>query len=134
MTMNRICDLIELPIIGFSLALSLLVPVDVAEARGFQVLYAFQGGSDGNTPRANLIADKNGNLYGTSTIGGEYGYGTVFEIAPDGAETVLHSFESDGDGAVPYGGVISDKSGNLYGTTGSGGSFGYGTVFKLAPD
>jgi uncharacterized repeat protein (TIGR03803 family) len=65
--------------------------------------------------------------------------GTVFRIAQDGTETVLHSFQGGSDGETPFSGVIEDGSGNLYGTTLSGGGgcegdYGCGTVFKLAPD
>jgi uncharacterized repeat protein (TIGR03803 family) len=103
------------------------------------VLHAFQGGSDGDLPRSGLIADKIGNLYGTTTAGGPNGYGTVFELTPDGTETVLYSFKAGNDGNFPIGGVNMDKTGNLYGTTTYGGGphckgEGCGTVFKLAPD
>jgi uncharacterized repeat protein (TIGR03803 family) len=101
------------------------------------VLYTFTGGSDGALPEAGLIADRAGNLYGTAWHGGANGAGAVFRLTPDGTETVLYSFCSladcaDGDG--PYNGVIMDRSGNLYGTTISGGtSCGCGTVFEVTP-
>lgn len=104
------------------------------------VLYTFTGGADGNGPgfSGGLIADKAGNLYGTTVGGGVYGEGIVFKIAPDGTETVLHSFMGGRDGSIPDGGVIADEAGNLYGTTYMGGATGCGggcgTVFKLAPD
>ena len=59
------------------------------------------------------------------------GYGTVFKVDTSGNETVLHSFTNVPDGAQPYARLVMDKEGNLYGTTASGGIFGYGTVFKL---
>ena len=85
--------------------------------------------------------DDAGNLYGTTSGGGgtSCGCGTVFKLAPDGIETILHSFAGGSDGAYPAAGVIPDKAGNLYGTTiegGNGGvhcSIGCGTVFKFAP-
>ncbi len=103
---------------------------------------------DGEYPQSPLILDSFGNLYGTTASGGLTncfeGCGTVFKLAPDGTETVLYSFCSRSgcaDGAGPSGGVIMDRRGNLYGTTGTGGTvgtscnqYGCGTVFKLAPD
>jgi len=106
------------------------------------VLYAFTGGSDGATSQAGLIMDSTGNLYGTTSGGGNSncfnGCGVVFKLAPDGSggytESTLYSFSSSNDGAVPQGGLILEGAGNLYGTTAGGGSSGNGTVFKLAPN
>ena len=104
------------------------------------VLYSFAGGTDGAYPEAGLIMDGSGNFYGTTSGGGTggcqgQGCGTVFEVARDGTETVLHAFAGGtGDGSTPVAGLIMDKSGNLYGTTIAGGSGANGTVFKLAPD
>jgi uncharacterized repeat protein (TIGR03803 family) len=97
------------------------------------ILYAFTDGSDGGNPVAGLLADASGNLYSTTMAGGENGQGTVFELSPDGSETVLHSFANGSDGAEPVAGLIADKHGNFYGTTFTGGSGGNGTAFKLAP-
>lgn len=97
------------------------------------VLYSFTGGSDGAAPKSRLVRDKAGNLYGTTTAGGAYGNGTVFELSPSGVETVLYSFGGGVDGATPYGNLVRDAKGNLYGTTWQGGSSNYGTVFKLTP-
>lgn len=102
-----------------------------------KVLYAFKGGVDGENPVAGLIFDKSGNLYGTTTAGGSSGNGAVFRLtAPPVAggawkEAVLYSFGTGTDGAVPVAGVTMDATGNLYGTTSAGGSYGYGTVFEL---
>lgn len=121
------------------LLLAVSVPTGFGEAAGkYRVVHAFndQGGSDGAAPYASLIADKAGNLYGTTTKGGANGQGTIFEIAADGTETLLYSFNdsSANDGADPYGALVRDKTGNLYGTTNVGGTNGTGTVFKLATD
>jgi uncharacterized repeat protein (TIGR03803 family) len=108
------------------------------------VLYTFEGGSDGQTPWAGLIADSTGALYGTTTYGGNLGCdpsrgcGTVYKLTPAGSgytETVLYSFGSySGDGTNPgFGALVADKTGALYGTTRSGGSANFGTVFKLTP-
>jgi uncharacterized repeat protein (TIGR03803 family) len=105
-------------------------------------VYAFQGSSvgDGAKPaRGDLILDSQGNLYGTTYFGGtsgcSSGCGTIFRIAPDGAETVLYSFQGGTtDGSQPEGTMVMDSSGNLFGTTQWGGNSIYGTVFELTPD
>jgi uncharacterized repeat protein (TIGR03803 family) len=102
-------------------------------------LYDFQGGVDGSAPLG-VIRDKDGNLYGTTASGGsakcekKRGCGTVFALTPDGTETVLYAFQGGNDGALPSGGLLRDKVGGLYGTTGAGGAADKGTIFKLAPD
>jgi len=104
-----------------------------------RVLYTFTGGLDGASPVAGLAIDKAGNLYGTTTAGGASGNGTVFKLAvptvSGGAwtEEVLYSFGTGTDGTIPVAGVTFDASGNLYGTTSAGGTYGYGTVFQLTP-
>ena len=95
------------------------------------VLYSFMDGSDGAFPQAGVIRDRAGNLYGTTSQGGTHGAGTVFKLAPDGTETVLHSFKGGGDGQVPYAGLMMGANGYLYGTTVRGGTYRKGTVFKI---
>jgi len=107
------------------------------------VLYTFNDGSDGSSPYASLIMDTAGNLYGTTFQGGHFskicaqGCGVVFELSPSASgawtESVIHAFQGNPDGVGPIGGVVLDASGNLWGTTGYGGSHGYGTVFELTP-
>ncbi len=110
---------------------------EIAAGGTYTVLHNFQGGTDGGSPRSNLIVDRAGNLYGTTYLGGSGGgYGTVYKLARNGTETVLHAFQG-ADGSMPAAGVVMDATGNLYGTTEYGGdspSEGYGTVFKLSPD
>jgi uncharacterized repeat protein (TIGR03803 family) len=119
----------------FALTLFLSVSATAADAKsGFSTLYAFQGGSDGAHPYAGLLADKAGNLYGSTEDGGADGYGTIFKLAPNGTKTTLHSFAGGSDGINPFGGVIADAKGNLYGTTYQGGAHGDGTVFEIAAD
>ena len=81
--------------------------------------------------------DATGNLYGMTTQGGTYNYGSVFKLSPSASgwkETILHTFNSDGvDGNNPSGALVQDGAGNLYGATGSGGVYNQGTVFELSP-
>lgn len=102
-----------------------------------KILYRFRGRPDGANPSASLILDTAGNLYSTTAIGGAHGWGTVFKLTQGAngkwTESVLHSFNESTDGAEPFSSLVFDKVGNLYGTTYSGASSGFGTVFKLAP-
>lgn len=95
-----------------------------------RVLYTFTGGKDGAQPNG-VIRDGKGDLYGTASDGGTSGAGVVFKVDPRGHETVLHTFSGGDDGGSPYAGVILDSKGNLYGTTGFGGSADGGVVFKV---
>jgi uncharacterized repeat protein (TIGR03803 family) len=99
------------------------------------VLYNFQGSpNDGSTPLAGLVADNSGALYGTTDIGGSCNCGTVFKLSPAGSgytESILYNFQSRTGGANPAASVVADGTGTLYGTTTSGGVYGYGTAFKL---
>jgi len=105
------------------------------------VLHSFAGSpTDGAFPRATLIRDSAGYLYGTTSEGGTSNLGTVFRVDTSGNESVLHSFAGgSGDGAYPYARVVRDSAGNLYGTTYSGGSAncttefgpGCGTVYRV---
>jgi uncharacterized repeat protein (TIGR03803 family) len=100
------------------------------------VLYSFAGGTDGAVPVAGVTVGSTGNIYGTTSAGGTYGYGTVFELTRSGTtwtETILHNFANGDDGSIPYAGLIIDKSGNLYGAATQGGNGGGGTVFELSP-
>ena len=99
-----------------------------------KVLYSFSGGSDGAVPVAGLAIDKAGNLYGTTSGGGNNGLGVVFELTKSSNymhEIVLHSFSGGIDGAVPVAGLVIDSQGNLFGTTSGGGKSGFGIVFVL---
>jgi len=99
------------------------------------ILHSFANNDiDGFNPYAGLTVYK-GNLYGTTASGGGIASssGTVFEMTPSGSESILHVFGGNPDGAFPYGGVVFDKLGNLYGTTLDGGVNGSGAVFKVTP-
>jgi uncharacterized repeat protein (TIGR03803 family) len=101
----------------------------------YSVLYTFTGTSDGTCP-GGLVFDASGNLYGVTAGGGTDNYGTVFELTPgvDGiwTKTILHSFAGGSDGSYPDGLTLA-TSGDLYGTTSSGGVYNGGTVFKIVP-
>lgn len=97
------------------------------------VLYSFTNGRHGAGPYAAVIADKTGNLYGTTYYGGASGYGTVFKFTSSGALKTLYNFKGGNDGSFPLAGLIRDKNGDFFGTTSYGGTHGNGTVFELAP-
>ncbi|HEV2303458.1 MAG TPA: choice-of-anchor tandem repeat GloVer-containing protein [Stellaceae bacterium] len=96
--------------------------------------------ADGFLPSSVLIADRSGNLYGTAqnSSSGTFATdgGTVFQLTPEGVETVLYTFcslENCLDGRNPWAGLLGRRDGSLFGTTYGGGAFGYGTVFRIAP-
>jgi uncharacterized repeat protein (TIGR03803 family) len=101
-----------------------------ASAPVLSIVYAFQGGGDGASP-SGVIVDTAGNLYGTTAVGGAYNFGTVFKLDAAGHESVLHSFSGPPDASSPDSGLLKDTQGNLYGTSSHGGTYNYGTVFKL---
>ena len=108
------------------------------------MLYSFTGKKDGRSPKASLIRDSAGNLYGTAEFGGWFGgkctdgCGVVFKLDSSGTQTVLHRFGGGKNGAFPVASLIRDAAGNLYGTTNAGGThpcksgIGCGTVFKVS--
>jgi len=124
----------------YGLSLGLAVLFAGSHAHGQEnTLYTFSGGSDGGNPPCGLISGGKGLLpaelrfYGTTEYGGAYGYGAVYEITNTGFFAVLYSFTGGSDGAYPLASLVTDASGNFYGTTEQGGTSGLGVVFKLAP-
>ena len=99
------------------------------------VIHTFTGGADGGGGSAGrLLIDAGGNLYGVCTVGGVNGFGTVYKMSSVQGQwqlTTLYAFKDQPDGALPYGGVVFDKLGNLYGTTYYAGANDVGTVYKL---
>jgi len=94
-------------------------------------------GGLGYAPSASLLRCRDGNFYGTTAWGGDYGNGTVFRMTPSGAVTTLISFTGNAGGnkgSNPYGKLLLGSDGNFYGTTEYGGAGGYGTVFKMTPN
>jgi uncharacterized repeat protein (TIGR03803 family) len=106
------------------------------------IIHYFEGNGDGTGAAAGLIFDAAGNLYGTTSGGGEFGQGTVFEltsVSGGWTENLLYSFAGGNDGALPESTLVFDSAGSLYGTTLAGGGppnvcgNACGTVFKLTP-
>jgi uncharacterized repeat protein (TIGR03803 family) len=106
------------------------------------VLHSFAGPPDGAGPLGDLSMDGAGNLYGTTTSGGTgtlcndggAGCGTIFKLDTQGNESILYSFKGAGDGFFPFGGVILDNKGNLFGTTWAGSFYNNGNVFAFSHD
>jgi uncharacterized repeat protein (TIGR03803 family) len=110
----------------------------IGAAGNFSRVYSFCSQphcTDGAYPYSGLVQGTDGNFYGTTTRGGAHGYGTVFELTPEGTLTTLHSF-GGADGAFPSATLVQGTDGAFYGTTtdgGIGGIFnGKGTVFSIA--
>jgi uncharacterized repeat protein (TIGR03803 family) len=123
----------------FSFAIFLLAATAFAAASSEIVIHNFAGGTaDGAAPTSALVADKAGNLYGTTPQGGSAGNGIVFKLAPQTngtwTESVLYSFPQGGANYIGFspGSLIVDSAGNLYGTA-IGGTYGSGLVYELSP-
>lgn len=102
------------------------------------IIHDFTRGNDGAVGSlGGLLLDNAGNLYGVTELGGAHQAGTVFRLAPASGGTytfsTLYAFQGQPDAAFPYGGLIADSHGNLYGTTYYGGANGAGTVFRVGP-
>jgi len=105
----------------------------VSSKGAFTVLHNFTGG-DGAWPLANVVRDSAGNLYGTTTSGGNYDEGTVFKMSPAGKVTTLYTFEGTKDGNEPFQPVMLDGKGNLYGYVyefEDGSQVGSGMIYKI---
>jgi uncharacterized repeat protein (TIGR03803 family) len=128
---NTLHVALALAAITFSLAVS-------ARAQTETVLYSFANGPGGYAPQDGVTFDAAGNLFGTTSEGGNFtacstGCGVVFELSPIAgggwSESVPHTFGGGGDGKNPFAGLISDAAGNFYGATG----LGHDTIFELSP-
>jgi uncharacterized repeat protein (TIGR03803 family) len=102
------------------------------------ILHDFTGGDDGALGSLGaLFLDRSGNFYGVTELGGAYSAGTVFKLSPGAGGswtfTTQYAFKGQPDAAFPYGGLIADQNGMLYGTTYYGGVNGVGAVFKVGP-
>src|SRR5438477_110006 len=103
------------------------------------VLYSFTGGADGGEPYKGVTLDREGNLYGTAVTGGsgscEGGCGVVYKLTPRGEQwdfRTIYSFKGQVDGSFPYGALLFDASGNIFGTTYYGGANNIGAVYELS--
>ena len=108
-------------------------PTNTPTPLPYAVIYSFAAdGSEGAMPFLGLMFDGSGNFYGTAAQGGASNKGTAYKITPAGAFTLLHSFGTGSDGALPRSGLVSDNAGNFYGTTfNGGGAYDSGTVYKM---
>ena len=101
------------------------------------IIHTFTGGADGGggSP-GRLLLDRAGNFWGVATAGGPQGSGTAFELSPAGSASwtfkILYAFQGQPDAGFPYGALISDASGNLYGTSYYDGANDLGSVFRLS--
>ena len=103
------------------------------DGSGFTKLLDFGGATSGQNPVGPLISDGTF-LYGMTMFGGSHGLGTMFKIKPDGTEyATMLDFGDTTNGSIPFGSLISDGT-FFYGTTGVGGLYGVGTIFKIKPD
>jgi len=114
-------------------AAALVLPVFAGQAGvSFTSLHSFQVPTNGANPYAGLVQGRDGNFYGTTYGGGTNNAGTVFKISTNGLLTPLCFFTGGNDGANPMAGLVQGRDGNLYGTTGGGGTNDTGTVFKIS--
>ena len=102
-----------------------------------RVIHTFTGGADGSGGSAGrLVLTRAGNVYGVCTTGGAFAAGTVFKLTPTPAgewyEITLYSFKGEPDSGFPYGAIVSDQNGNLYGTTYYAGAHDRGSVYRLS--
>jgi uncharacterized repeat protein (TIGR03803 family) len=127
---NRVSGKLARTALAATLVLALgTVLTRTVQAQTFNVLYNFDGTHGANPYGTLLVGD--GYLYGTTAGGGAHGNGTLFRVnIATGQEQVLHNFAGPSDGAGPTGRLRWD-SGHFYGTTGGGGTYGYGTVFQM---
>ncbi len=112
----------------------------ISSTGAYTQLHVFQGNnnmSDGANPVAGLIQATDGYLFGTTSFGGQFGYGTVFRMSTSGAIKVLHSFAHSSatgtaaGGSQPLGSLVQASDGNLYGTTSQDGAGSAGTLFRI---
>jgi len=109
----------------------------------FHLMHTFAAfAGDGQTPAGSLVVDRNGSVYGTTSLGGPKLGGTIFKLTPSAlgrnwVETELYTFADCTQGCQPSVGLVSDKAGNLYGAAGGGNlscfGFACGVIFRLSP-
>src|SRR5580698_5439010 len=117
------------------LIVMLLATQVISTAQTFTTLVNFDGSNGiatNSLVASSLVQATNGSLYGTTSGGGMYNFGTIFKITPAGTLTTIYNF-SLADGAGPVAGLVQATNGYLYGTTQYGGTYGLGTIFKITP-
>lgn len=105
----------------------------VTPAGKFKTLVSFDGAGQGSGPQGGLVIGADGNFYGTTVLGGEFGHGTVFRLTPAGMLTTLVSFRGRPDGGRPSGPLTLGSDGNFYGATSEGGENDHGALFRVTP-
>lgn len=127
---------------GFGTVFELAPPKNGTGLWSERILHQFSGRGDSAYPGGELAFDSAGRLYGTARGGvGSVGtnYGIVFQIAQasgsadGGTYSVLHRFQPGNDGVYPSGSLLIDNGGNIFGTTFTGGTTNFGTVYELSP-
>jgi uncharacterized repeat protein (TIGR03803 family) len=125
---------------GYGVAYEVIPPRAGTSKWEKRAIYTFRGFTDGSGPLGGLASGPNGSLYGTTLGGGSGSAGTVFKLTPPASisepwiKTTLYSFQDGAtDGGEPEGALLLDSSGNIFGTTKTGGPSGFGIVFKLEP-
>lgn len=113
-----------------SASILFLFSTGVANAAG-SVVYNFSGTPNGANPSSGVIVNTDGVARGVTSGGGRYNFGTIFRLTASGSVSTIYSFAGGADGATPLTPLTPDSSGNLFGTTITGGTFNYGTVFVL---
>lgn len=109
-------------------------PASVVYSWTSSILYRFNG-TDGSYPQGDLTFDASGTMYGTTVNGGTPGWGLVYSLTQshgNWTENILYQARNNGDGQYPWGGVVFDASGNIYGILAAGGQNGFGAIYKLA--
>lgn len=103
-----------------------------------QVLFSFQEDDNGAYPESAVTVDSNGIVYGTASLAGANGAGTVYKITPDGfggwTYALIHTFNGTSDGLDPRKGLLLAPTGKLYGVTDLGGTSVFGTAFEMTPN
>jgi uncharacterized repeat protein (TIGR03803 family) len=138
---NKLCAVVSgaLAAVTVTLIVNFMLVPPAWAASTEKVLHSFTSNTDGSGSSFGLISDTGGNLYGARGQGGAYGWGTLFQLTPNPDSTwtfnVIHNFTGGEDGGNPgWGRLAMDATGNLYGTTYRGGTYGLGVVFKLTPN
>lgn len=97
----------------------------------YEVVHSFEYTSEGCQPFGQLVASRNGRIYGTTSTGGEFDQGAIFELDEVGTLRTLYHFTGGEDGSYPQPGLVEASRGVFYGMTGGGGASGLGTIYRF---